>query len=737
DFAGNQSTAQQVVIISDTIAPVLTAVALTSLNAQGRLTDLSGVFNVFGTDLVDGEIAAVIEGATQYTSGQHVVVLGATDASGNTATTDVEVHISPALSVAQLIIVEAGGLYPVAAYLSGLAPIYPVGFTYQLHLNGSVIDEISGSIDANTEGQLMVAVPANVVSTDTLSLTLSTANNAFVGTSSSTELRIIESNVAPLLDVVLTQNGSPVSVIDPANGLVILSASIKDSNLSDTHNIVWTVANNAFVDALIDNNTLTFELDPADLAQGTYSLNATVTETNTTEIFSVTRDMQLLVESLVTLSATADTDGDGIPDAEEGYSDSDGDGIADYLDNDSNTTRLPSGDNTEPMQTAPGLTMSVGSTVQAAQGAGSQNASIAVSELANVVDGNAADTTDSSFVATTPLYNFAINGLVTQGDSVAVVIPLSSGTMLPEGAVYRKYNTVQGWFSFVEDDRNNLGSALADVAGNCPAANDPVYSPGLTAGDNCMQLLIEDGGPNDTDFTVNGSVEDPGAIVVENLPPVVVTDLSVIVNEATAVTLDASNSTDAEGSALSFDWTQTQGTLVELTNTTASTLEFVSPSVSVDETLTFALTVSDGVHNTVVSITVTVKQVNQAPAITIDSHEASFVEGATVTLTAQSSDPDDDSLSVQWVQLSGPAITFDDSTSAQVNFTLPQVSANEVIELSVTVTDGMLSASSNTIITITNKVEPAPVKSSGGGSMAYLLWLLLGLVRVRRGKLFR
>ena len=226
---------------------------------------------------------------------------------------------------------------------------------------------------------------------------------------------------------------------------------------------------------------------------------------------------------------------------------------------------------------------------------------------------------------------------MTQGDSVAVIIPLSNGAVLPEGAVYRKYNTVQGWFSFVEDDRNSLSSAFTDASGNCPAANDPVYSPSLTAGDNCMQLRIEDGGPNDTDFTVNGSVEDPGAIVVENLPPVVVTNLSVTVNEATAVTLDASNSSDAEGSALSFDWVQTQGTRVVLSNTTAPTLQFVSPLVSVDET----------------------------------------------------------------------------------------------------VTDGMLSATSATTITVSNNVEPTPVKSSGGGSMAYLLCLLLALVTVRRGKLFR
>jgi hypothetical protein len=30
-------------------------------------------------------------------------------------------------------------------------------------------------------------------------------------------------------------------------------------------------------------------------------------------------------------------------------------------------------------------------------------------------------------------------------------------------------------------------------------------------GDNCIQLVIEDGGPNDADFEVNGSIEDPGA----------------------------------------------------------------------------------------------------------------------------------------------------------------------------------------------------------------------------------
>ncbi|NQZ09290.1 MAG: hypothetical protein HRT35_19200 [Algicola sp.] len=78
-------------------------------------------------------------------------------------------------------------------------------------------------------------------------------------------------------------------------------------------------------------------------------------------------------------------------------------------------------------------------------------------------------------------------------------------------------------------------------------------------------------------------------------------------------------------------------------------------------------------------------------------------------------------------------MVLSNTTAPTLQFVSPLVSVDE------TVTDGMLSATSATTITITNKVEPAPapVKSSGGGSMAYLLCLVLALVTVRRGKLFR
>ncbi len=65
--------------------------------------------------------------------------------------------------------------------------------------------------------------------------------------------------------------------------------------------------------------------------------------------------------------------------------------------------------------------------------------------------------------------------------------------------------------------RNSMSSALTYVNGNCPAANYASYIQGLVVCDDCVQLVIEDSGPNDADFLRNGSVEDPGAGVVERL----------------------------------------------------------------------------------------------------------------------------------------------------------------------------------------------------------------------------
>jgi hypothetical protein len=162
--------------------------------------------------------------------------------------------------------------------------------------------------------------------------------------------------------------------------------------------------------------------------------------------------------------------------------------------------------------------------------------------------------------------------------------------------------------------------------------------------------------------------------VVENRPPVIVTNKLVTANESADVILDASGSTDVEGTALSFDWIQTQGTTVALDITTEATLQFISPRVGAEQALTFELTISDGVY----------------------------------------------------------------STTAQVNFTLPQVTADAVIELSVTVTDSQLSETNTTTFTVANKVDltPEPPKKSSSGSMGYWVWLMMASIKTYYGGKF-
>ena len=101
---------------------------------------------------------------------------------------------------------------------------------------------------------------------------------------------------------------------------------------------------------------------------------------------------------------------------------------------------------------------------------------------------------------------------------VQAVLPISEVT--PFWSVYRKFdNATQTWGPFTTNGRNDVKTAPLDN-GACPEPGSGAYdrpSSGVLAnklrdGDECVQLTIEDGGPNDADGLVNGSVSDPGGV---------------------------------------------------------------------------------------------------------------------------------------------------------------------------------------------------------------------------------
>jgi len=109
-------------------------------------------------------------------------------------------------------------------------------------------------------------------------------------------------------------------------------------------------------------------------------------------------------------------------------------------------------------------------------------------------------------------FDFAVAG-VTTGSSVTVVLPLTA--VIPANAVYRKL--VSGvWRDFSSGNGDSIASAAAVSTGLtvCPAAGSSSYASGLTAGNQCVQLTITDGGANDEDSVANGTVLDPGGVGV-------------------------------------------------------------------------------------------------------------------------------------------------------------------------------------------------------------------------------
>ncbi|WP_242620223.1 PKD domain-containing protein [Shewanella maritima] len=654
DISGNESSAEQIIKIVDTTAPSFDDLSDISINAQGRLTNIADLVSISATDLVDGDIAVSIMSDTLLTSGSHIVQVEATDALGNIAVSSFNLDIVPMLTLPSQRPVEAGGEYRVNAYLSGEAANYPVQVSYSLLVNGLVNNQLVADIEAGQVGQLNVLIPEGVTNQDQLQLQLDFGVNAFIGNANTTELTVIERNAAPRMNLTMHQDGHLVSVIDANAGMVTITANVRDINQNDTHTLIWSSVD-GLVDADIDDSLMTFEVDPSLLQSGVYQVNAIATETNTSDALAVTRTAQLVIADLPALSGDVDSDNDGISDSDEGYADSDGDGIADYLDNDSNTTRIPTQSDAEPAHTEDGLSMTLG-LFAARLGVTAGTASFAIEDLAALLQAGDADPQDEYFDSITPVYNFIVNGLSEHGGSAAVVIPLAKGQTLPADAIYRKYSPSLGWYSFVVDARNTISSALADENGNCPLVNDAAYTQasaqGLVEGNNCIRLLIEDGGPNDIDGQANGAIEDPGVVTVQNGTP----------------------------------------------------------------------------------------PVNTAPSLVVESHNSEVEENSSITLTAVGSDAEDDSLTYQWQQLSGPTAVLENQTSHQLTLTTPEVSGDEVIELQVTVSDGELSYSVTTSLTVTNKAETEPepeeptqpeTNTNSGGALG-VWWMLLMLVALKR-----
>lgn len=118
-----------------------------------------------------------------------------------------------------------------------------------------------------------------------------------------------------------------------------------------------------------------------------------------------------------------------------------------------------------------------------------------------------------------------------------------------------------------------------------------------------------------------------------NTSPVANAGADQTVASAASVTLDGTSSSDADSDALTYTWSQTSGTSVTLSSTTAAQPTFTAPTLAVgdaDAVLVFSLTVNDGtVNSSADTVTITVEAPSPTPATAFSAHEAEIRQAIT------------------------------------------------------------------------------------------------------------
>lgn len=236
---------------------------------------------------------------------------------------------------------------------------------------------------------------------------------------------------------------------------------------------------------------------------------------------------------------------------------------------------------------------------------------------------------------------------------------------------------------------------------------DPSFTPDLD-GDYVFGLVVDDGQAASETDTVTVTASTPNSAPVSDAGD----DQNVI--EGATVTLDGSNSSDADGDSLSYQWqfvNKPAGSSAALADT-----QTVSPSFVADVPGTYvvSLVVSDGdLESEIDNVTVEVTKANVKPVADAGGDQ-SVVEDTLVTLNgSNSSDPDGDALTYQWRVVSVPiggSGTLSNTSAPAPTFT-PEAVGSYVFAL--VVNDGELDSDEDRVTVTASEANAAPSADAG------------------------
>ncbi|MCB2384391.1 tandem-95 repeat protein [Shewanella sp. SR1] len=699
--------------------PVITVPSDVEVNATGLFTRVDLGF----AKAVDRNghplPVSLVDKRLFFAPGSYLAYWQAVDRDGNKATKAQKVKVHPLISLSKDQVVGEGNEVVVSIHLNGVAPEYPISVPYT----------VAGSADSNdhdlvdavveiTSGTLAhihfrTIEDGEVEAEEEVLISLDPSLN--LGSKKQTQVSITEANIAPSVTLEVTQAGERQLIVAQNGGEVHIHAQISDANMNDLTSVWSSGALN-----LQSDDAGMFFL-PTAVLPGIYPVSLTVTDSGLPAL-STTEKVYIVVRpSLPPLTGT-DTDGDLIPDNQEGFTDTDRDGIPDYLDAINDCNVMPEGE-LQPVyflaEGQAGVCLRLGNIALMQEQSGIQL-------LPNLVP------EDSIAANVGGIFDFIATGLPQQGQSYSLVMPQRAP--IPANAVYRKYQAQNGWKDFVLNERNSVASSEGE-RGFCPPPGDSRWTAGLTEGHWCVQLTLEDGGPNDDDGVANRAIVDPGGVSVMlngNSLPVANPDTAALFwNQSIDVDVLA-NDTDSDGDTLTVTQVTSEfGTAVILANQQLS----YTPATDFIGTDVLVYSITDGKGGTASSELTVVVSGNTAPTTVNDSAATDDRTSLLLDVLSNDSDPDGNALTLVSATAQQGAVSVESNKLRYI----PKAGFDGVDTVSYQISDGLGGeATGQVLITVKAYQEVVIDNKSGGGSMSlWALGLIITAGLIRRRKLHK
>lgn len=213
----------------------------------------------------------------------------------------------------------------------------------------------------------------------------------------------------------------------------------------------------------------------------------------------------------------------------------------------------------------------------------------------------------------------------------------------------------------------------ATVSFNDIHARKPNFSVPAT-GTYKFQLIVNDSVEDSAPAIV--TVQVGSTQVVPNVKPIANAGADQTATAGSIVYLDGSTSSDPDNGpgTLTYSWTQISGQSLTLNNANTATPSFTP---MLDGVYSFQLVVRDGKDVSLPSVvTVTVGTATQAniPPVAVAGDDQSLLINDLVSLDgSQSYDPDGNSITYKWTQISGSKVTLSDVTDVSPSFSTSKI----------------------------------------------------------------